>query len=88
MEFFSTGWWSALLAIVLIDLVLAGDNAIVINATLTATDTGNGGTTFVPNFQVSRGTSNAVDANSDSAPTSPNSSAVTAKIKSVCGSGR
>src|SRR6185312_6226700 len=30
MEFFSTAWWSALLAIVLIDLVLAGDNAIVI----------------------------------------------------------
>ena len=30
MELFSTGWWSALLAIVLIDLVLAGDNAIVI----------------------------------------------------------
>lgn len=30
MEFFSTGWWSALLAIILIDLVLAGDNAIVI----------------------------------------------------------
>jgi len=30
MEFFSTTWWSALLAIVLIDLVLAGDNAIVI----------------------------------------------------------
>ncbi len=30
MEFFSAGWWSALLAIVLIDLVLAGDNAIVI----------------------------------------------------------
>ncbi len=30
MEYFSTGWWSALLAIVLIDLVLAGDNAIVI----------------------------------------------------------
>jgi YjbE family integral membrane protein len=30
MEFLSTGWWSALLAIVLIDLVLAGDNAIVI----------------------------------------------------------
>ena len=29
-----------------------------------ATDTGNGGTTFAPNFQVSRGTSNAVDANS------------------------
>jgi len=27
---FSTPWWSALLAIVLIDLVLAGDNAIVI----------------------------------------------------------
>jgi YjbE family integral membrane protein len=30
MELFSTGWWSALLSIVLIDLVLAGDNAIVI----------------------------------------------------------
>jgi len=30
MEFFSAGWWSALLAIILIDLVLAGDNAIVI----------------------------------------------------------
>jgi YjbE family integral membrane protein len=30
MELFSAGWWSALLAIVLIDLVLAGDNAIVI----------------------------------------------------------
>jgi YjbE family integral membrane protein len=30
MEFLSTPWWSALLAIVLIDLVLAGDNAIVI----------------------------------------------------------
>jgi len=30
MELFSTAWWSALLAIVLIDLVLAGDNAIVI----------------------------------------------------------
>ena len=30
MEFLSTSWWSALLAIVLIDLVLAGDNAIVI----------------------------------------------------------
>jgi len=30
MEFLSAGWWSALLAIVLIDLVLAGDNAIVI----------------------------------------------------------
>lgn len=30
MELFSSGWWSALLAIVLIDLVLAGDNAIVI----------------------------------------------------------
>jgi YjbE family integral membrane protein len=30
MEFFSTAWWSALAAIVLIDLVLAGDNAIVI----------------------------------------------------------
>ncbi len=30
MELFSAAWWSALLAIVLIDLVLAGDNAIVI----------------------------------------------------------
>jgi YjbE family integral membrane protein len=30
MEFFSTSWWSTLLAIVLIDLLLAGDNAIVI----------------------------------------------------------
>jgi YjbE family integral membrane protein len=30
MELFSIPWWSALLAIVLIDLVLAGDNAIVI----------------------------------------------------------
>ena len=30
MELFSTAWWSSLLAIVLIDLVLAGDNAIVI----------------------------------------------------------
>jgi len=30
MELFSSVWWSALLAIVLIDLVLAGDNAIVI----------------------------------------------------------
>lgn len=30
MELFSTAWFSALLAIVLIDLVLAGDNAIVI----------------------------------------------------------
>jgi YjbE family integral membrane protein len=30
MEFFSAAWWSALAAIVLIDLVLAGDNAIVI----------------------------------------------------------
>lgn len=30
MEFMSVPWWSALLAIVLIDLVLAGDNAIVI----------------------------------------------------------
>lgn len=30
MEFFSAAWWSALLAIVLIDLVLAGDNAVVI----------------------------------------------------------
>jgi YjbE family integral membrane protein len=30
MELFSNDWWSALLAIVMIDLVLAGDNAIVI----------------------------------------------------------
>lgn len=30
MELFSNAWWSALLAIILIDLVLAGDNAIVI----------------------------------------------------------
>mgnify|MGYP000060545701 CR=1 FL=1 len=30
MEFLSAPWWSALLTIVLIDLVLAGDNAIVI----------------------------------------------------------
>jgi len=30
LELFSTPWWSALLAIILIDLVLAGDNAIVI----------------------------------------------------------
>lgn len=30
MEFFSPAWWSALAAIVLIDLVLAGDNAILI----------------------------------------------------------
>ena len=30
MEMFSAPWWSALLSIVLIDLVLAGDNAIVI----------------------------------------------------------
>ena len=30
MEFFSAAWWSALMAILLIDLVLAGDNAIVI----------------------------------------------------------
>lgn len=30
MELFSAAWWSALLAILLIDLVLAGDNAIVI----------------------------------------------------------
>ena len=30
MEMFSTPWWSALAAIILIDLVLAGDNAIVI----------------------------------------------------------
>ena len=30
MEMFSVPWWSALLSIVLIDLVLAGDNAIVI----------------------------------------------------------
>lgn len=30
MELFTALWWSALLAIILIDLVLAGDNAIVI----------------------------------------------------------
>lgn len=30
LDLFSAAWWSALLAIVLIDLVLAGDNAIVI----------------------------------------------------------
>jgi hypothetical protein len=30
MEFLSADWFSALLAIILIDLVLAGDNAIVI----------------------------------------------------------
>jgi len=30
MELLSTPWWTALLAIILIDLVLAGDNAIVI----------------------------------------------------------
>ena len=30
MELFSSAWWSALAAIVLIDLVLAGDNAVVI----------------------------------------------------------
>jgi YjbE family integral membrane protein len=30
MEFLTASWWSALLAIILIDLVLAGDNAIVI----------------------------------------------------------
>ena len=30
MEFLSPAWWSALAAIVLIDLVLAGDNAILI----------------------------------------------------------
>ena len=30
MELFSAPWWTALLAIILIDLVLAGDNAIVI----------------------------------------------------------
>ena len=30
MEFMSAPWWSALLTIILIDLVLAGDNAIVI----------------------------------------------------------
>ncbi len=30
MEFLSAPWWTALLAIILIDLVLAGDNAIVI----------------------------------------------------------
>ena len=32
MEFLSAPWWSALLAIILIDLVLAGDNAIVVGA--------------------------------------------------------
>ncbi len=30
MEFLTASWWTALLAIILIDLVLAGDNAIVI----------------------------------------------------------
>ena len=30
MDLFSTAWWTALLAIILIDLVLAGDNAVVI----------------------------------------------------------
>jgi YjbE family integral membrane protein len=30
MEMFTMPWWSALAAIILIDLVLAGDNAIVI----------------------------------------------------------
>ncbi len=30
MEMFSSPWWTALLAIILIDLVLAGDNAILI----------------------------------------------------------
>jgi len=30
MDMFSAPWWSALLAIIIIDLVLAGDNAIVI----------------------------------------------------------
>lgn len=30
MDLFSAAWWSTLLAIILIDLVLAGDNAIVI----------------------------------------------------------
>jgi predicted tellurium resistance membrane protein TerC len=30
LELFTAPWWSALLAIILIDLVLAGDNAIVI----------------------------------------------------------
>jgi len=30
MEFLSVPWWSALMTIVLIDLVLAGDNAVVI----------------------------------------------------------
>ena len=29
-EFLSPAWWSALASIILIDLVLAGDNAIVI----------------------------------------------------------
>ena len=32
MELLSAPWWSALLAIILIDLVLAGDNAIVVGA--------------------------------------------------------
>ena len=32
MELFSSAWLSALLAIVLIDLVLAGDNAVVVGA--------------------------------------------------------
>ena len=30
MEFLSAPWWTALAAIIVIDLVLAGDNAIVI----------------------------------------------------------
>lgn len=38
MELFSTPWWSALLAIVLTALVLAGDNAIVIADALMGID--------------------------------------------------
>jgi predicted tellurium resistance membrane protein TerC len=30
MELFSTAWWAALATIIVIDLVLAGDNALVI----------------------------------------------------------
>ncbi|MCL6457424.1 MAG: TerC family protein, partial [Gorillibacterium sp.] len=30
MEWFSVDWWAALLGIIVIDLLLAGDNAIVI----------------------------------------------------------
>ena len=33
MDFFTAEFWSALMAIVVIDLVLAGDNAIVIGLT-------------------------------------------------------